>query len=330
MRFRAVALAAAFVPFLLRCSSTETPGGDTTTTDGAPSASSPPTASPTATSTSTPEGGPGDAGPKADASPEEDAEPPPPPLPPLPTTSPGCGLAASPSPAAGVRKTVTVGGVSRSFVLFVPAGYDPNRAYPVVVVFHGIGATGAQMAQFVQMQVYAAGEAIVAFPDARGGVWDLGGATDLDFFDALTTEVQDTLCVNEQRVFGVGFSYGAYMTNYLACNRTRTVRAIVAAAGSFAGTGCGATAALVYHRTDDNDEPVANGRNARDTWLSYNGCASTSTPSVAPIDGLGCVTYDGCGADTPVVWCEDRGASAYKHDFRYEYRVPAWNWLNQF
>ncbi|MBK6462787.1 MAG: prolyl oligopeptidase family serine peptidase [Myxococcales bacterium] len=330
MRLRFVALAAAFVPFLLRCSSTDAPGGATTADGAVPTASTPPTGSTPPTATVTPEGGPADAGRDtgaSDASSEEDAEPPPPPL---PTTSPGCGLAASPSPAAGVRKTVTVGGVARSFVLFVPAGYDPTRAYPVVLVFHGIGATGAQMAQFIAMQTYAAGEAIVAFPDGRGGAWDLGGTTDLDFFDALTADLENTLCVNPQRAFAVGFSYGAYMTNYLACNRPRTVRAIVAAAGSFAGTGCGSTAALVYHRADDNDEPVANGRNARDAWLSYNGCASTSTPSPAPMDGLGCVTYDGCAAGTPVVWCEDRGASAYKHDFRDVYRVPAWNWLNQF
>lgn len=328
MRFRYLALAAAFVPFLLRCSSTDTGVGPGAGGDGAPSGSTQPLASATGSATTLPDGGRSDGGPPGDGGLEEDAEPPPPS--PLPTESPGCGLDATPSPAAGVRKTVTVGGVSRSFVLFVPAGYDPARAYPVVVVFHGIGATGAQMAQFVQMQVYAAGEAIVAFPDATAGAWDLGGTTDLDFFDALTTELQDTLCVNEQRVFGVGFSYGAYMVNYLACNRPVTVRAIVAAGGSFAGTACGSTAALVYHRADDNNEPVANGRAARDMWLSYNGCASTSTPSPAPIDGLGCVTYDGCGATTPVVWCEDTGASPYKHDFRELYRVPAWNWLNEF
>ncbi|HSO34345.1 MAG TPA: hypothetical protein VLT33_17535 [Labilithrix sp.] len=252
----------------------------------------------------------------------------------LPTKSPGCGKTATASPASGVAQTVKVAGVDRSFVLYVPKGYDPQRGYPVVVLFHGIGATGKDMADYIKMQDYAAGNAIVAFPSAVNGQWDTGGDRDLAFFDAMLGSLESTLCVNEQRVFALGFSFGAYMANHLGCARSAVLRAFVAADGGFQGaTGCGATAALIYHRTDDDDEAVANGKRARDKWLTINGCATTTKPVTDfGLGGLGCVQYDGCAAKAPLLWCEDTDTSPpdYKHNLRDVYRVPIWNWFNHF
>jgi polyhydroxybutyrate depolymerase len=249
----------------------------------------------------------------------------------LPKTSGGCGMAAMASPSSGDMKSVDVGGTKRTFVLYVPMGYDPNRAYPIVVLFHGIGATGADMAAYIQMQDYSNGNAIVAFPDGAGGNWDLSGDTDLLFFDALTKSLEDTLCVNEQRVFALGFSLGAYMANHLGCMRAQTVRAFNASDGGFPGSAsaCGKTAALIYHRQEDDNEVVANGEKARDQWLAIDGCASTSTPlNDFGFAGLNCVQYDGCPSDTPVVWCLDTAMSPYKHDLRDVYRTPIWNWFD--
>jgi predicted esterase len=252
----------------------------------------------------------------------------------LPTRSIGCGKAAAPSSAAGDNKSVMVGSAKRTFVQYVPAGYDPNRAYPVVLVLHGIGATGAQMAQFIQMQKFAAGKAIVAFPDGAGGQWDISGDSDLNFFDALTGSINSSLCVNQQKVFVVGFSYGAYMTNHLGCKRAALIRAIVPADGGFqdAAASCGKVAALVYHRREDNDEVVANGIAARDKWLGINACNQAASTPVTEygLQGLGCVAYGGCPVNLPVLWCEDTAVSPYKHDLREPYRGPIWNWLNHF
>lgn len=252
----------------------------------------------------------------------------------LPKTSAGCGAPASPSPAKGVTKTVKVDGKDRSYVLFVPKGYDPNRAYPLVAVFHGLGATGAQMAEFVKMQEYSAGNAVVVFPDGAGGKWDTTGGSDLAFFDALQADVEKSTCINRQREMALGFSFGAYMVNHLGCARSAKVRAIVAADGGFSGDGkaCGKTAALVYHRTEDDDEPIKNGQRARDIWVGIDGCSSTTKPVTSfGFDGLGCVAYDGCaGTATPVVWCEDAAKSPYKHDLRDVYREPIWKWMDAF
>ncbi|HQY63632.1 MAG: hypothetical protein IPF92_19145 [Myxococcales bacterium] len=313
MRFARLALLGALAPFLIRC------GGDDpgASGDGGAQGADAPTATATATATATGTGtAPGDDGGSG-----------------LPTTTPGCGVAAKPSPAAGDKKTVDVGAAKRSYVLYVPAGYDPSRAYPVVFVFHGIGANGTQMSQFVKMQDYSAGNAIVVFPDGAGGRWDIEGEQDLLFFDAMQKSLGATLCVNPQRVFALGFSYGAYMTNHLGCRRSSAVRAIVAADGGFADkeSGCGKTSALVYHRREDDDEPVANGVAARDKWIAINGCSKASKPVTQwGLDAKGCVAYDGCPGAAPVLWCEDTATSPYKHDLRDVYRVPMWKWMEHF
>lgn len=308
MRSRTFAALLALAPFLVRC------GGD----DPAPV---------------TPSGGDNDGGTVITTGTDGGETDSGPVNPGLPTRSPGCGVAAQASPANGDAKSVDVAGTKRTFVLYVPKGYDPSRAYPIVTVLHGIGATGAQMAQFIQMQLYSGGNAIVAFPDALNGRWDTRGDVDLAFYDALTKSVQDTLCVNQQRAFVLGFSFGAYMANHLGCKRSSVIRAIIPADGGFgdAPAACGKVTALVYHRREDDNEVIANGIAARDKWLGINGCAKTSQPvNDFGFQGLGCVAYDGCPAATPVLWCEDTATSPYKHDLREPYRVPMWNWFAHF
>jgi polyhydroxybutyrate depolymerase len=206
------------------------------------------------------------------------------------------------------------------------------------MVFHGIGATGPEMAQYIKFQDYSAGNAIVLFPTAVSGTWDTNGDKDLLFFDAMVKTTEDSLCVNERRIFALGFSFGAYMVNHLGCKRSDTLRAFIPADGGFpdAPANCGKTTVLVYHRTEDDNENIANGKNARDKWLGINGCQSTSKPLNAygfndsAVGDTGCVEYDGCPANTTVSWCEDTFASQYKHDLRDVYRVPMWNWFNHF
>ena len=318
---------------------TGTPGASATPT-ATGTATTSPTTSPTGTTTA-PTGG-RDAGP-----PPVDAGPPPPPAATWtsqPTTSPGCGLAAKTSPQNGDTGSVSVNGTTRTYVYYVPASYDPNKAYPLVTLFHGIQATGEEMAQYIMMQVYSAPNAIVVFPDgANGGYWDTTGDTDLQFMDALDAKLEAQLCIDEQRTFALGFSLGAYMANHYACNRP-TLRAFVAADGGYPDTrACKApVAALIYHRQEDDNEPIANGVNARNHWLTNDGCSMSSSPFSS--DGFqapggdvsgpaGCVSYSGCSLGTaPVLWCDDMYISpeGYKHDLRDVYRVPMWSWFDAF
>jgi predicted peptidase len=236
--------------------------------------------------------------------------------------------------------SVQVNGTTRTFVLYIPANYNPNQAYPVVTLFHGIGATGAEMAAYIQMQIYSGNDAIVAFPDAVNGNWDLSGDTDLQFYDAMIAQLEGKLCIDQQRQFELGFSLGAYMANHLGCNRP-AIRAFVAADGGFndRAASCNTASAFIYHRQEDDNENIQNGINARNEWLGIDGCTMTTVnftqdgflgPGGDSSQPNGCVQYTGCSTTPPVTWCEDTYISpeGYKHDLRDVYRVPMWNFFN--
>jgi polyhydroxybutyrate depolymerase len=188
------------------------------------------------------------------------------------------------------------------------------------------------MSQFVQMQTHTAGDAIVVFPDAiakPGDVssWDLEGETDLDFVTEMIESIGGEACVDERRVFAMGFSRGGTFTNYLGCQRGERFRAISPAEG----TGPTAVpckqpvATLVYHRVEDDVIAFSSGEKSRDIWLDVNGCSSKSTSWGDA--SLNCVDYQGC--TKPVVFCADEAESPYKHDLRYEYREPIWQFFEE-
>jgi len=222
------------------------------------------------------------------------------------STGGGCGLAA---PSAGAKQ-ISVNGATRSYVLYVPSGYDPNRAYSVVLAFHGLGGSGALAQRYFGIQQAVGSGAIVIYPDGlvRNGSssWGLYGAdatTDLAFFDALVANVRASMCVDAARIFVTGHSYGGYFSNTLGCARGNVIRGIAPVAGGGPYLSCdgGQVAAWLEASTDDPVVAYSNGVSSRDRWLAANHCAST-TRAVGPSS---CVEYDGCDAGHPVRWCSE-------------------------
>ena len=59
-----------------------------------------------------------------------------------PRASSGCGKSKWPTDFTHYRFGLKSSGKERSYSYHVPAGYDKNRAYPVVVGFHGSSSVG--------------------------------------------------------------------------------------------------------------------------------------------------------------------------------------------
>ncbi len=200
----------------------------------------------------------------------------------------------------------------------------------MVVMFHGIQSTGADFQSWFEQEKYVSGKAIVVYPDAENGAWDVAGTKDLDFFDALVKQLGANACIDPSRVFGFGFSMGAYFASYLGCKRAGYVKAISAGAGGWGGgAGCGRLPVLVTHRTADPDVSVANGRANRDRWTQLNGCTGGTTVTNAT---LNCVSQTGCAAPGAVTYCEDTWKdnswpSSWNHTVREVYRQYTWDWF---
>jgi polyhydroxybutyrate depolymerase len=229
---------------------------------------------------------------------------------PPPKPSAGCGMAA---PMAG-NGTIDVNGTMRSYIVTLPQSYDPMKPHRLIFAWHGLGGTAASIAQrgYYGLQTRAQNSAI--FVTGQGldtmalGMtapgWDNMGGRDVNFVKALYARLQSTLCIDENRVFSTGMSYGGIMSNTLGCQMGDVFRAIAPMAGSGPGFGGRATCTgevAVWMSHGDNDTVVAtsSGMASRDFWVRTNKCQETSKP----VEPSPCVSYDGCAADLPVTFC---------------------------
>jgi len=243
-----------------------------------------------------------------------------------PRPSAGCGAA---SPPASGTYMITVDGASRQYILTLPADYDPNHPYRLILAFHGRMYTAGSVADggppgsgpYYGIESEANGSAIFVAPQAIGDGWS---ASDLDFVDAMVSQFESQLCVDEGRVFATGFSMGAIMTITIGCGEGDVFRAIAAMSGEISGT-CSGSHPIAYwasHGMSDPTIAITNGEAARDKFASIDRCASTTA---AP-DANGCLPYQGCTAGDPVFWCPFDGV----HEPPPFAGAAIWSFLSQF
>lgn len=95
------------------------------------------------------------------------------PSPPPPTMTPGCGMA----PTGGVLDgVITVRDVERTYLIEVPAAYDPEIPYPLIFGFHGDSDDSSNARNGYRLSDHYDGQAIVVYPDGSG----VGGSPSWD------------------------------------------------------------------------------------------------------------------------------------------------------
>lgn len=216
--------------------------------------------------------------------------------------STGCGK----EPTLAENPSVMSGGVERTYLIDLPANYDPDTAYPIVFGFHGMGTSGETFRSAFYGNLLSAmkDEAIVVHPDAIGDPTAWGDEEDIAFFDDLLEQLQATLCIDTARVFATGHSSGGFFTNTLACQRADVLRGIAPVSGggpfSFGNNSCvGPVAAWIAHGENDETVDFSSGEGSRDHWLEANGCDAGSAIASTPSE---CVEYT-CSEGLPVRWC---------------------------
>lgn len=217
---------------------------------------------------------------------------------PPPSKSEACGKALEQRPT-----TVNVNGETRSFELVLPEPYDSNRAYPLVLYFHGNGGSAAQARADNPfpgtIAVYPQAVVRRVWADHFAPHW--GKVEDLPLFDTLVDAIERATCVDESRVFAVGWSAGGYFANQLGCVRPKTVTAIFAfASGGPEDAVCTEPVpTFIHHDRDDHAVMLSEGQSSRDKWQKTNRCPGPSH------EQGGCSVYDDCAA--PLIYCETSG-----------------------
>ena len=157
--------------------------------------------------------------------------------------------AAAPLGPGDHHRSIDVGETTRSYVVHVPPGYDPDKPTPVVLAFHGAGMNGRAMVSFSGLSEKAdkAGF-VVAYPNGTGlaGVlltWNAGWppaapgttrADDAAFVAALLDDLASVVNLDSKRVFATGMSNGGMMCYRLASEMSDRIAAIAPVAGTLA------------------------------------------------------------------------------------------------
>lgn len=213
---------------------------------------------------------------------------------------------------------------NRDYFVWLPSGYDPNRAYTTVFLGPGCGGTGDQV---VPVQTASTTNAILIGldpdPPAEGrACFNTESPTtpEVPYFDETLKEVEAKFCIDTSRVFIAGFSSGAWLADTLGCVRAGVIRGQGTAAGELqGGLTCSGQpiAALMNHDMGDGSNSYSQDfSGARAAIAMRNGCTTTTMPYDPGVttddkDLMGhpilCVEYQGCKPGYPLVWCPTTG-----------------------
>ncbi|KAF1936264.1 hypothetical protein EJ02DRAFT_414324 [Clathrospora elynae] len=151
--------------------------------------------------------------------------------------SSGCGKTAI------LPGLLSSSGILRSYTYHLPASYDLNKAYPVVLGFHGSSSIGVFFEVDTKLDdARYSGNKIMVYPNGIDGSWagpsyhtESTVRDDVQFVADVVADVERNFCVEEGRIFGVGMSNGGGFIGTLACDPvgSKIFRAYAAHSGAF-------------------------------------------------------------------------------------------------
>jgi poly(3-hydroxybutyrate) depolymerase len=238
--------------------------------------------------------------------------------------SAGCGMAPGQALTSYVKYSETITGVTdkqapRNYYVYLPEGYEPGRAYPLVFIGPGCGSDGQHG---IQIQSATGKDAIIVGLDPSTAVDPQGRQCfdsqtfpdpEVPYFDQTLAAVEAKFCVDKSRIFIEGFSSGSWLSHLLGCVDAGTIRAQGNASGCMQGvppnTCTKPIAYMGIHNDPDPNNSYGCGTQARDEKIKRNGCTNETMPytpvglKTPPNATIDCVQYVGCKKGYPVVFC---------------------------
>jgi polyhydroxybutyrate depolymerase len=247
----------------------------------------------------------------------------------------GCSLHEETLPSGFVSGTsihhVRVGGLDRSYRLYMPAGMPAST--PLVVMLHGYFGSARQAERDYDWdEVADDAKFVVAYPDGLNRAWNVNGDSccgrpgregvdDIAFIGTAVADIVNNVGIDRSRIYATGMSNGAIMSYTMACNT-----GLFSAIGPVAGTQldpCPAAhpaSVMEVHGTSDRLVPyrggqgfsVINGPSLPEVnafWRNVDRCSAPADTASAGVttSTAGCpdnrsvvlVTIDGGGHQWP-------------------------------
>jgi polyhydroxybutyrate depolymerase len=216
-----------------------------------------------------------------------------------------------------INGTILHGGITRQYIQYIPASYNPDNETPVVMSFHGLSSNAQVNFNYTNFTSIAdTAGFILIHPQGTlyNGVshWNVGGFTlgstvdDVGFVSALLDLISNSYNIDQDRIYSTGMSNGGYMSFLLACQLSDRIAAVASVTGSMTPQTYNAcdpqhpTPVLQIHGTADGTVPY-NGNSffsksiddVLDYWVNFNNC--NSSPTVVNIPDIN--TSDGSTVD---------------------------------
>lgn len=180
------------------------------------------------------------------------------------------------------RMNMTVDGVSRTMLVYVPKELPQNR--PLLVSFSGMNMNdGAQADGAKYWMVADTAKFLVVYPNPVDPAvsWDMTGSTDLNFFSAIIDKMYELYKIDRKRVYISGFSWGGNFCYRIANNMSDKVAAMGTTLGHAYGPNPNVAVSVhpmpllhvlgIYDNVFKPEyvQPVL------DNWIARNGCPTT-------------------------------------------------------
>ncbi len=272
--------------------------------------------------------------------------------------------------AQDINGTLDHDGVTRSYVLHVPANYDPGFPVPLVLALHGLGDMATNFSNVGLSQVADQEDFFVVYPQAVadpifGAAWNNGAGSlgivinasvdDVGFLDALIDQIATEYVIDLERVYCTGFSMGGIMTHRMACEMSHRLAAVASVAGPLpdaSAANCPTERPMPVmhmHGTADGVVAYADGsfsgfdagltgaEETVDFWKTHNGCDEVMGITMLPdtaADGYTIETWDatGCEEDGRALLYKIEGADHtwLQSNNDVDANVEIWNFFDQY
>lgn len=247
--------------------------------------------------------------------------------------SSGCGIA---SPLKSGTFAETLGSTTRKWMVDVPANYDGTKPYRLIFVWHPLGGSGSQIVSggFNGLKSLAKNTAIFATADGLNGKsssgtsgtgwWNADGG-DMKLVQIMLDKIQAGLCIDEQRIFSTGFSFGGMMS-YTLPFEFDVFRAVAPCSGKTGIIPYNAKYTrpipiMAFHGDKDTVAQTALGTEFFEKYRATRNHCGTQTKAVDPSP---CVQYQDC--DEPSIWCLFSGT----HEMWAPEPQAIWQFFSQF
>lgn len=216
--------------------------------------------------------------------------------------------------AQQTNETITIGAENRTYIKYLPTGFDQNtESLPVVFILHGLGDVASNMAGVGTNNIADTARFIAIYPQGKqnsygSNAWNNGTllastANDIGLFNALIDKMVIEHNADPARIFVTGFSMGGIMSYTLACSLNDRIAAIASMSGTMSTSDISScvpaykTPVMHLHGTADATVPYNSGGlpslslvpETMAFWENVHTCAanpdSTQLPDTAS-DGL--------------------------------------------